>query len=671
MRSDSIGLFWQDMPAGKMGRDRVVRPMPPLPDNVTWTTPKTFPNLRAAKALSFDTETYDPHLLELGPGWARGDGHIVGLSVSTEDGHSWYFPMRHTVMPEQNLDPADVLSWARCELGRPEQPKLGANLTYDVGWLQHEGVEVAGELWDVQFAEALLDETAHVSLGTLGDKYVGQGKDTSVLYDWLSLFYGGPATGKQRANLYRCPPCLVGPYAETDARLPFPILAKQWPELERLGLMGLMRLECNLIRLMIEMRFAGVPVDVGAAEKARDAFVLREAELNAQLKRMVGFEVNVNAADSLAKAFTKLGLRFDRTKPTKSKPEGAPSFTKEFIGTVKHPIGALVRDLKTTGKTRGTFLEGYILSANVDGYVFPQFHQLRGDTNGTRSGRFASSDPNYQNLPSRDDYIGPLVRGCMVPDAKLGHTRWRRYDYSQIEYRFFAHFAVGPQSEELRATYRDNPDTDYHEFVRQLIHRTVNILLERKPTKNINFGLLYGMGLKHLAEVLGLTVGKAEELFQAYHKGAPFVAATMKAVSKEAADTGTITTILGRRSVFDRWAPKRFDEDAVALPFDLAVRQYGTDIRRAYTHKALNRRLQGSAADLMKVAMLKCWSDGLFRVTGVPRLTVHDELDFSDPGTPETDEAFGEVLRTLETCMALRVPVRCDCTAGPNWGACK
>lgn len=610
-----------------------------------------------ARCISIDCETYDPELLDHGPGWARGKGHIVGVSVGADGGGRWYFPIRHEVEPEHNWAPETVLAWLRDTLGNPMQPKVGANLMYDVGWLRHEGVTIRGELVDVQYAEALLDERAEVALEVLAQKYLGEGKESSLLYRWCSDYYGGKANGSQRANIYRAPPRLVGPYAESDADLPLRVAIAMYPHLVREGMLDLFRMECDLIPMLIEMRFAGVTVNIPRAEELRDTLAAREVIEHEKLKALVGFGVDINSADSLSKAFDTVGLGYNRTA------KGKPSFTKDFLKAVQHPVADHIREIRKLAKLRGTFVESYILNSHVGGKVYGQFHPLRGDEGGTRSGRFSSSTPNLQNLPSRDDELAPLVRGLFIPDE--GHHQWRKYDYSQIEYRFLAHFAVGPMSDEIRAIFNADPNTDYHEMTRELVHRQTGQLLDRKPIKNINFGLIYGMGVDKLAGGLGLTVAKGRELFAAYHKGAPFAKATMELCSEEALNTGIITTILGRKSRFDLWEPASWGTDSIALPYEKAILHYG-QIRRAYTHKALNRRLQGSAADLMKRAMWQCWKDGIFAETGIPRLTVHDELDFSDPGGK--DAAFREMRRVLETAIPLRIPVKADCDIGPDWG---
>lgn len=663
MRFDAIGMFWEDIPV-KSGKRETIRIMPPIPDT-GWRPPKYLPDLSGARVISVDCETYDPDLLTHGPGWARGKGHIVGVSVGADGGGRWYFPIRHEVEPQDNWDPAMVLNWLRHTLGNPHQPKVGANLLYDVGWLRHEGVTVRGELVDVQYAEALLDERAEVNLETLGQKYLGEGKDSSLLYDWCSRFYGGKANGSQRANIYRSPPRLVGPYAEADADLPMRVAIAMYPKLVQEGLLDLLRMECALIPLLIDMRFAGVRVNVARAEELREVLANRAIEEHKKLRNMVGFDVDINSADSLSRAFDSIGLGYGRTA------KGKPSFTKAFLEGLKHPLADHIREIRKCDKLRGTFLESYILDSHINGMVYGQFHPLRSDEGGTRSGRFSSSTPNLQNIPARDDELAPLIRGLFVPDE--GHAAWRKYDYSQIEYRFLIHFARGPGADDVRAHFNAHPDTDYHEMALDLVAPEAGWDIStkelrkqhRRPIKNINFGLIYGMGVDKLSGDLGLTKQEGKALFAAYHKGVPFAKATMDWCSEEAQQLGTITTILGRKSRFDLWEPAKWGEDTIALPYEQAILRYGS-IRRAYTHKALNRRLQGSAADLMKKAMLKCYLDGVFDETGIPRLTVHDELDFSDPGGK--DAAFREMKHIMETALPISIPVRADGDIGPDWG---
>lgn len=661
-RFDNIGMFWQDVPTSR-ARGDVVRPRPAVPET-GWRAPTSFPNLSAARVISLDTETWDPDLEQCGPGWGRNRGHVVGVSIGAKDAEgnkgAWYFPIRHTDTPEDNMDPDAVLGWLKSILETPDIPKVGANLIYDVGWLQHEGIMVQGPLFDVQHAEALLDERARVGLDILGEKYCGRGKQGSLLYQWCSDFYGGPVSDRQRKNIFRSPPSLVGPYAEEDAALPLDVMEAQWPLLEKEGLLDLFHMECELIPLLVAMRFKGVPVDIPRAEELYETLGGEVLALEKQLRDLAGFSVNVNSSDDLAKAFDRAGLPYHRTAPTERSPNGNPSFTADFLESVTHPLGQMIVDIRQREKLRGVFIKSYILDNHVNGVVHGSFNQLRGDSGGTRSGRFSSSTPNLQNIPVRTE-LGKQIRRIFADK----HLPWRKYDYSQIEYRFLAHYAVGPGSDELRAIYNADPNTDYHKLVHKLILEMTGIDLQRSYVKNTNFGFIYGMGEPTLAAQIGINMKQAKSLFEAYHKGAPYVKPTMDATMKETQIYGVITTILGRRSRFDLWEPSAFSDRRPATTYANALMKYG-QIKRAYTHKALNRRLQGSAADLMKKAMVQCWKDGIFDATGVPRLTVHDELDFIDEGG--SDEAFREMQHVMETCLPLRVPVRADYEIGPNWG---
>ena len=203
--------FWEDLPPVKERGKRGPRQRGPIPSipATGWRPPSEFPNLSAAKVIGFDTETWDPELTQAGPGWARGKGHIIGASLAVEDGSSWYFPIRHGIEdgkqvlpPEEagmNLDPDQTIRFLRHTL-EDNRPKVGANLIYDVGWARHEGIKVGGPMFDVQFAEALLNsEAPDVSLEGLAQNYLGMGKTTNILYDWLASLRGqgvGPAAGE-------------------------------------------------------------------------------------------------------------------------------------------------------------------------------------------------------------------------------------------------------------------------------------------------------------------------------------------------------------------------------------------------------------------------------------------------------------------------------------------
>lgn len=662
-RFDNIGLFWEDLPEERGGRNRVYV-QPDIPET-GWRPPTEFPNLSAAKAISYDVETYDPELSAHGPGWARGNGHICGISLAVPDGTSWYFPMRHTVEPEYNMDPEQVLRFVKHTL-EDSRPKIGANLYYDMGWLQEEGVHPGGDHYDVQYAEALLNsEAPDVSLEHLSQEYLGEGKDSPYLYQWLADYYGGAVGPKQRANIYRATPRLVGPYAQSDAALPLRVMVSQWAKLHDWGLLDLYLTECRLIPLLVAMRHKGAPVDINYAEQLRDELAGDIAKVDEQLRHYVGFEVNVNAGKSLAKAFDQLGLWYPRTAPTKGAPKGNPSFRKEFLESHGHEFAQLVTERRQMEKIRGTFLESYILNNHVNGRVHGEFHPLKGDGYGARSGRFASRNPNLQNIPTRSK-LGKRVRKAFA--SHMGNN-WRKFDYSQIEYRLLAHHAVGRGADEIRRRYRSDPETDYHLATQKLVLELTGLEIERSKIKNINFGFIYGMSQPKLARYLGLDTDTAANLFDSYHAAVPFARETMQFYMDMIDRVGYVTTFAERRSLFPKWTSRAYRADAEAMDFEEALDEYGR-VKRAFSHKGLNRVLQGGAADIMKRAMVACYEQGVFAETGIPLLTVHDELDFEDEGVALS--VWQDMARIMETCAPeITVPIVVDHEVGPSWGEVK
>lgn len=663
MRFDSIGMFWEDRPATTRGGKRELGPMPDVP-YTGWKAPTEYPNLSAAKIISYDVESKDPELTTAGPGWGRGHGKhsIVGVSIAVP-GASWYFPMRHETHPEQNMDPEQTLRFLRHTLG-DERPKVGANLIYDMGSLMNEGVIVRGRQYDVQFAEALLNsESPDVSLEALAQKYLGQGKVTDVLYEWLSSWVGGSAGPKMRKWIYKAPPTLVGPYAEGDAWQPLEILTKQWGPMHSRGVLDLFDLECRLIPLLVKMRMKGAPVSMDAAHRIYDDLSHQAKDVEARLAHVAGMPVNPNAGDTIERAFKAHNIpipqTFDKKKQIHKK-----SFAAPLLELIEHPIAELIVEYRQLTKVANTFVKSYIINKQVNGLLHCSFHPLKGEGGGTRSGRFSSSDPNLQNIPVRTD-LGKLVRNAFV--AREGAI-WRKWDYSQIEYRLLAHHAVGPGAAELQALYRAQPDTDYHEATIDMVKRMTGTDLDRRPAKTINFGLIYGMSQPELAKRLKLTKTVADDLFSNYHAAAPYVKATMQAAKEEAITFGNVQTLLGRRSDFILWGPKEWNPGAPGLPYQEAIVRYGA-VERAFTHKALNRKLQGGAADVMKKAMVDCYEAGLFEedACGIPILTVHDELDFEDFNDSD-NKAWEEMRNIMQNCVQTNVPIVIDDSKGPSWG---
>jgi len=680
--------FWNDDELVKKKGARVFAP-PPIPDT-GWIKPVEPPNLSAAVRLSFDCETKDLTLNQEGPGWARGKAHIAGVSLAAEDRQgnrgAWYFPLRHEVEPQDNLDPATVLPWLSGVLDTPHIPKIGANLTYDIGNLNNEGVKVSGELHDIQFAEPLIDDEAFVSLEAQARKYLGVGKTVDLLKAWCMEAYPHTKPTFWRGDIHRSPPRLVGPYAISDATLPMDILAQQWPILQRENLMTVYRLECDLIYLMIAMRFAGIQVDVTRAEEMISEIEKDTQDLYAKVYHETGFNLRSASNANVAALFDHVGIRYPKTGA------GNPQVQKQWLADNDHPITDIVNDIREHEKMVGTFLKGYVLDKNVNGKLYPQFHQLKSDESGTMVGRFSSSDPNLQNIPARTK-LGKKIRECFIADK--GHSKWVKMDQSQVHYRILAHYAVGPGAEDLRYTYNNDPSTDYHNNV----YRNVCPFMgwdysdeemrdfRRRPIKNVNFGLLYGQSLKSLMAKVAMyfgssfTMEQAEQFIKAYFDGAPYVKPTMKAIGNEVQQNGFVETLLGRRVRFHLFEPnsrKRIQELNERgeyygpLPLQEAIRCYGPGVKYSYEYRGVNYKFQGSEPDIIKKGLLDCWNSGVFNVTGVPRVTVHDEVNWSLPHEePIMFEALRFIQHTMTNCIQLRVPLKVDVEGGNSWGKVK
>lgn len=631
-----------------------------------WTLPNSFPNLSAAKIVCVDIETRDDDLKAKGPG-VRRDGYIIGVAIGTNDGFRGYYPVAHDEGP--NLNKRAVYSWLKRELGRKSQIKLGANLLYDIDFLTHAGVSVKGPWYDVQNAEPLIDENARgkYNLDALAKKYLDRHKEETALEEECKR---RKLRGKVQKHLWKLPASIVGPYAETDVDLPLEIFPKQRAILEKEDTWELFLMETGLGPMLLQMRQQGVRLNEDKLEKAIKKYeqILRKSRR--ELKHIVGKDVEIWAAESLAKAFDNVGVKYGRTPKT-----NAPSFTKDFLGKVEHPIGPLVLKCRSIDKFIGTFLKGQMRDQMINGRIHCLFNQLKSDENGTVTGRFSSSHPNLQFIPKRDDEFGPLCRSMFIPEDGCD---WGRADYSQVEFRLFAHYARGRGAEKFRDEYRKNPNIDYHQWCAE------EAGIRRGPAKTVNFAVIYAVGAAKLAIKLGLTVPETKKFLEGYHDVLPFAKNTLNIVSERAANRGWIRTIMKRRRRFDTWEPMDWElahevpavrdknkmmdlvQHKIKEARQLKQKPPRPGVRRAGTYKALNALIQGSAAELMKKAMLKSYKAGIFDVLP-PHLTVHDEMDPSVPKNKHGQEAWKEMIHIMETAIKFKVPVVVDAEVGPNW----
>jgi len=446
--------------------------------------------------------------------------------------------------------------------------------------------------------------------------------------------------------MYMLPAMYVGAYAEKDAELTYELWQELKKEILHQDIQSIFELETELFPCLIDMRFLGVRVDVEAAHQLKEQLLAEEKECLKLVKEETGVDTQIWAARSIAQVFEKLHLQFDRTEKTNS-----PSFTKNFLQNHPHPLVKRIARAREINKAHTTFIDT-ILKHNHKGRIHAEINQLRSDNGGTVTGRFSYSNPNLQQIPARNKELGPRIRSLFIPEE--GHT-WGCFDYSQQEPRLVVHYAALQNLygvDEVLEAYKLG-DADFHTIVADMAE------IPRGQAKTINLGLFYGMGKNKLQAELGVSKEKSDELFRQYHKKVPFVKQMMDAVMRRAQDSGKIRTLLGRLCRFHLWEPNQFGIHK-ALPHDAALREHGPGIKRAYTYKALNRLIQGSAADMTKKAMIELHKEGI-----IPHIQVHDELDIS------VSDNAGKIKEIMEDAVSLEVPNKVDYESGPNWGNIK
>lgn len=611
-----------------------------------WVMPDSFPDLSDALLIAIDLETYDPGLNETGAGWATGNGYIIGIAVAVE-GASWYFPIRHA--NGGNLDARMALRWLADVCSNPNCTYVFHNAMYDVGWLRREGIEIVGQIADTMVAAPLLDENRFsYSLNNLGFDYLNERKDERALREAAKEMGLNP-----KSEMYKLPAHFVGRYAEQDAALTL----RLWIHLRGLivaeEMSSIFDLEMRVLKVCLAMRARGVRVDLDKAERVKQKLHVQEVSILERVRDETGVDVNVWAAASVAKVFDHLGIPYPRTPKS-----GAPSFTKNFLATHPHPLAKAIVKARELNKARTTFIDS-ITKHTINGRIHADIHQLRSDEGGTVTGRFSYSNPNLQQIPARDGEISPLIRGLFIPEEGC---QWGSFDYSSQEPRIVVHYS---QIMEMKGAgklgaskfveaYRGDPRTDFHQLAADIVG------VPRKQAKTINLGLFYGMGVNKLGEQLGLDIESAKDLFKIYHEKVPFVRGLTDAVAHTANQRGVIRTLLGRRCRFGLWEPKTFGVHK-GLPLEEARSTYGetTPLKRAYTYKALNRLIQGSAADQTKKAMVDLYEAGI-----LPMIQIHDELALS----VESKEQGQRIMEIMQNCVELHVPSVVDAELGPSWG---
>ena len=603
-----------------------------------WLPPEEFKDLSSYNEIAIDLETKDPNLKTIGSGSVTGQAKIVGIALAVE-GWSAYYPIAHE--GGGNMDRKKVMDYFRTILNYPSR-KIFHNAMYDVCFIRAEGLKINGTIVDTMIAGSLVDENRfRYDLGSMGRDYVGRGKKEAVLLETAKEWGIDP-----KSEMYKLPAMYVGEYAEQDAKLTLELWQEMKKEIVHQDIESIFDLETSLFPCLVDMRFLGVRVDIESAHALKQKLVREENQCLQQVKKETGIDTQIWAARSIAQVFEKLSLPFDRTEKTQ-----APSFTKNFLQNHPHPMVQKIARAREINKAHTTFIDT-ILKHSHKGRIHAEINQLRSDVGGTVTGRFSYANPNLQQIPARNKELGPQIRSLFIPEE--GHT-WGCFDYSQQEPRLVVHYAALDRLygvQEVLDAYKDG-EADFHQIVAEMAD------IPRSQAKTINLGLFYGMGKNKLQAELGINEDKAKSLFKQYHNRVPFVKTLMDSVMRKASDNGRIRTWLGRRCRFNLWEPNQYGIHK-ALPHDQALAEHGPGIRRAYTYKALNRLIQGSAADMTKKAMIELHKEGV-----TPHIQVHDELDIS------VNNNADKIKKIMESAVELEVPIKVDYESGKNWGTIK
>jgi len=606
-----------------------------------WSAPSEYKDLSQYDEIAIDLETRDEGInAGLGAGWATNNGEVIGFAVAVE-GWQGYFPFAH--FGGGNLIKEQVIRYMKDVCGLPAV-KIFHNAQYDVGWLRAMGIKVQGEIVDTMVAGGLIDENRFsYTLNSLSKDYLGELKAETDLVEAAKQHGVDP-----KGEMWKLPAEHVGFYAEQDARLTLMLWQRFKSEIYTQSLGTIWDLEKSLLPILIEMRKQGIRVDTEKCSNLQGSFKKQEKDTLQKIKKLVGQDIDIWAARQIGFAFDKLGIDYPRTAKTDE-----PSFTQSWLNNNPNEISKLIVQAREINKFHNTFLNS-IMKYEHNGRIHAEIRQIKNDFGGTVSGRLSMSNPNLQQLPARSKEFGPMVRSLFLPE---NGCQWGSFDYSQQEPRLVVHYAssIGEGyagSQELVEAYA-NADADFHQTVADLIG------IERKQAKTIGLGLMYGMGKNKLGTMLGVNPDEAHDLINKYNSKAPFVKALSDRCMQKASSEGVIRTKLGRKCRFDMWEPKDFGIHT-AERFDNASAKYGAqNIKRAFTYKALNRLIQGSAADQTKQAVVNCHKRGF-----TPMLQIHDELCFSI----KNDKEVKAIKNIMENCIELKVPSVVDIALGKDFG---
>ena len=652
--------------------------------------------------VAVDLETYDPNLKTHGSGAIIGKGKVCGIALAYDD-KKFYFPIAHKEDegPASNLAPSLVWRSLNKKIFQNEKvKKVFHNAMYDVCWIRAvTGMMLKGPIYDTMIAASIIDENRpRYSLDSLAKDYLGESKYKGDLTDRALEEHG---VSDPMSNMHLLPHDLVKDYAEQDVNLTLQL----WKKFEKIiktpvntksknkkTLENIFDLETRLFPCLVEMRFKGVRVDEEKAKLLGGDLKKEQAKIIEAIKKETKISVDIWAADSIQPLLEQQKITDYKVTPK----TGRVSITKSYLESHPNKYLKMIAKARQLDKLFNTFVHG-ILKFVHKGRIHAEINQIRSEKGGTVTGRFSMSNPNLQQIPSRSDQ-GNKIRGLFLPEED---HKWASFDYSQQEPRLVVHYALKNGlhgAEDMADEYNKNPNTDFHEIVAKMAKIT------RKQAKTINLGLFYGMGKTKLARSLELEDDEAKELFNQYHTKVPFVRKLSNGLQDFAEKNKNIFTLEDRFCRFDRWEPVNKEWNAEKGVFEISeykevegkkqivrssvpilkreeaenrylankvrnkeandpnCKNFEDYYRPAFTYKALNRLIQGSAADMTKKAMVLLFEAGI-----VPHIQIHDELCFSI----KTEDEAKKIKDIMENAIELKVPNKVDYDSGPNWGTIK
>ena len=670
-------------------------------------------DLSEVDTVAVDLETYDPGLKTKGSGAITGDGYVCGIAVATHK-QTFYFPINHKYTDNLNADETwDSLN--ELIFQNEKITKVFHNAMYDVCWIRATtGLMLKGPIYDTMIAASVLDENRmKYSLDALSKDYLD---DTKYKWDLREKSIAQYGINDPMSNMHKLPYILVKDYAEQDVNLTFRLwnlfnknLDKIIYEPKAKSPRKIFDLETRLFPCLVDMKFKGVKIDVEKTREFGRFLERRKQRLLRIIKDQTGIEVNIWAAASIKKLLDYLKVT-DYKQTPKSK---MPKLPKDYLSTHKEVLLRLIAKARECEKANNAFVEG-LLSFVHKGRIHADINQIRSDQGGTVTGRFSMSNPNLQQIPARG-WIGKKMRNIFIPED---NHLWASFDYSQQEPRIVVHYAIKllkdnpdlkeeniPQEyrnkvkqkiirsvQKMEDFYKENPNADFHQKVADMAN------IPRRQAKTINLGMFYGMGKMKLQKELNLEREEAKELFDKYHKEVPFVKKLSEELIDFATDNELLFTLGDRFCRFNKWEttdkkwnPKigRFDKvdlltkQQAEEKYKTWLLEHGDETTRdkkeatklnpdykdilyyyapAFTYKALNRLIQGSAADMTKTAMVNLYEQGI-----LPHIQIHDELCIS----VKDDIEISKIKNIMESALPLKIKNKVTCKKGNSWGSAK